>query len=155
MQREDVQHTTYAGLFSEVKETLDANQMDIGCSESGYLHTVGASPKVISYKRFEKLEGEAFLSCVYMSFFQRLPSDKEREVVEGMTKEEILKTVVNKGSYSIRKIIFTDCPYKSVKTGIRGKIIGCASGVSSSTMLRKIAKKMPSGIQGKIRGLFC
>lgn len=154
MSREDVQHSTYAGLFSEVKDTLNANQMELGCSESGYLHTIGASPKVISFKRFEELEGEAFLSSVYLNIFQRLPSEKEREVVEGKSKEEILKVVVNKESFSIRKVQITDCPYK-IKTGLRGRIIGCASSVSSSTLLRKIAKRMPSGIQNKIRGLFC
>lgn len=154
MSREDIQNSTYAGLFSEVSEKLDSNQMDIGCSENGYLNSIGASPKVISFKRFEKLEGEVFLSSMYLSVFQRLPSEKERKIVEGMSKEEILKLVVNKGSFSVRKIQFTDCPYKNVKIGLRGRIIGCASTISKSTLLRKIAKSMPSGLQNIIRELF-
>lgn len=154
MSREDVQNSTYAGLFSEVSEKLDSNQMYIGCSENGYLNSIGASPKVISFKRFEKLEGEVFLSSVYLSIFQRLPSEKERKIVEGLSKEEIIRVVVNKGLFSVRKIQLTDCKYKNVKIGLRGRIIGCASTISKSTLLRKLAKKMPSGIQNKIRGLF-
>lgn len=143
----------YSGLFEHVKETLKENGQTLNCDETGFINSIGTAPKKISYKEFENLEGEAFLSCAFLKFFQRLPLDEEKEKCASLSKEEILKYLSNKASYSIRGIELTDCKYK-VKPGLRGKILGKASVVASSPKLRKTAKKMPAGIQNKIRGTF-
>ena len=143
----------YAGLFEYVKDTLEENNQKLNCDEKGYLKTIGTAPKTISYNEFKDLEGEAFLSYVFMAFFQRLPVDEEIEKCAAMSKEEILKYVTNKATYSIRGMILTDCP-SNIKPGLRGKIFGLAASVATSPALRKAAKKMPSGIQNKIRGAF-
>ena len=143
----------YAGLFDEVKNRMTSDDLD-GVSNKAFLATVETPPRKVSLKKFSNLEGEDFLSGVFFAFFQRFPDQKEKEAYKGMDKEGILRSTVNKGSFSIRKMELTDCPYKNVKPGIKGKTMGLASNASSSTVLRKIAKKMPSGIQGKIRKLF-
>ena len=143
--------TVYAGLFEYVKDTLEENTQKLNCDEKGYLKTIGTAPKTISYNEFKDLEGEAFLSYVFMAFFQRLPVDEEIEKFAALSKEEILK-------YDLPFIqpiskILTDCP-SNIKPGLRGKIFGLAASVATSPALRKAAKKMPSGIQNKIRGAF-
>lgn len=144
----------YGKLFEEVKERLEAENAP-ACSESAFLGTIGAEPRKISYKNFSDLNEDAFLECAFLSFFQRLPDEKEREAFKGLDKESVLKALANKGSYSIRKIDLKDCPYSSVKPGLKGRLFGMASAAASSAFLRKIAKKMPGGVQSKIRKLFC
>ena len=143
----------YSGLFEHVKEKLEENGQTLNCDEQGFVYSVGTAPKKISYKEFENLEGEAFLSCAFLSFFQRLPLDEEKEKCAELSKEEILSYLVNKASYSIRRIELIDCPY-NIKPGLRGRVFGLAAAIMSSAKLRKIAKKMPAGIQNKIRGTF-
>ena len=81
----------YAGLFEHVKETLKENGQTLNCDETGFINSIGTAPKKISYKEFENLEGEAFLSCAFLKFFQRLPLDEEKEKCASLSKEEILK----------------------------------------------------------------
>ncbi|MCR4648763.1 MAG: hypothetical protein K5776_06770 [Lachnospiraceae bacterium] len=143
----------YAGLFDEVKMRQTSDDLK-GVSNKAFLGTVELAPRSISFERLASLEGEDFLTGVFFALFQRLPDQKEKEAFKGMDKESILRSLVNKGSFSIRKMEIKDCPYENVKPGIKGKTMGLASSVSSSTALRKLAKKMPAGIQGKIRKLF-
>ena len=74
----------YAGLFEHVKETLKENGQMLNCDETGFINSIGTAPKKISYKEFENLEGEAFLSCAFLKFFQRLPLDEEKETDLGL-----------------------------------------------------------------------
>ena len=143
----------YEGLFEHVRNELEKNNQILGCDEEGFLQQLGSAPKKISYDEMKDLEGDAFLSCAFMAFFQRLPIKEEIEKCKGLSKEDILKYLSNKASFSIRGIEITDCPY-NVKPGLKGKIVGKAAVVASSPALRKTAKKMPAGIQNKIRGTF-
>lgn len=145
--------TVYEGLFEHVKNELEKNNQILNCDKEGFLSQLGTAPKKVSYEEMKDLEGEAFLSCAFMAFFQRLPNDAEIETCKDLSKEEILKYLSNKASFSIRGIELTDCPY-DVKPGLKGKIFGKAAAVASSPALRKTAKKMPAGIQNKIRGTF-
>lgn len=151
IENDNNENIIYGRLFEEVRAGLNDSEV---CSQEAFLGTIGIPPKKISFNRIRDLEGNNFLACIFLSFFQRLPDYKEKEFYKGLDKESILKNVVNKGAYSIRKIELTDCPYKKVKTGIKGKIFGFISGVSSSAFLRRMAKKMPVGIQSRIRKLF-
>ena len=143
----------YEGLFEHVKNELEKNNQILNCDKEGFLCQIGTAPKKISFEEMKDLEGEAFLFCAFMAFFQRLPVKEEIERCNNLSKEEILKYLSNKASFSIRGIELTDCPY-NIKPGLKGKIVGKAAAVASSPALRKTAKKMPAGIQNKIRGTF-
>lgn len=143
----------YAGLFEQVEQKLEENGQKLNCDEKGFVYSIGTPPRKISYEEFKDLDVEAFLSCAFLKFFQRLPSDEEKKICIPMTRIETLNYLANKASYSIRGIKLTNCVYNP-KPGLKGRIFGLGASVVSSPKLRKIAKKMPDGIQNKIRGTF-
>ena len=153
MQEDILNLKVYADLFEHVEQKLEENGQKLNCNEKAFVYSIGTPPKRISYEEFKDLDAEAFLSCAFLKFFQRLPLDEEKKKCSLMTRIETLKYLVNKASYSIRGIKLTNCIYEP-KPGIRGRIFGLSAMVVSSPKIRKIAKKMPDGIQNKIRGTF-
>lgn len=143
----------YADLFEHVEKKLEENGQTLNCDEKGFVYSIGTPPRRISYEEFKDLDSEAFLSCAFLKCFQRLPSDEEKKKCASLTRIDTLTYIVNKASYSIRGIKLIDCIYDP-KPGLRGKTFGLAASIVSSPKLRKIAKKMPEGIQNKIRGTF-
>ncbi len=143
----------YADLYDHVKHRLEENGQTLNCNKTGFIYSIETLPKVIFYQDFEKLDSDAFLSCIFLKCFQRLPSEKEREKCASMDRGRVVSYVVNKASYSIRGIDFRYCPYSTIP-GLRGRLFGLAAKIVSSPKMRKIAKKMPAGIQNKIRGTF-
>ena len=153
MPAEEQDLKVYSDLFEHVEKTLKENGKTLNCDKKGFVYSVGTPPRKISYKEFEVLDSEAFLSCIFLKCFQRLPSEQEIKTVGPMTRIDKLTYVVNKASYSIRGIKLTDCIYNP-QPGLRGKTFSLAASVASSPKLRKFAKKLPAGIQNKIRGTF-
>ena len=143
----------YSDLFDHVKKTLEENRQTLNCNKTGFLYSTGTPPKEIDYEELKALDSEAFLSCIFLKCFQRLPSKEENEKCSEMDRIQLLKYVVNKASYSIRGIYIRHCVYNP-RPGIRGRVFGLAAKIVSSAKLRKLAKKMPAGIQNKIRGTF-
>ncbi|MBR4412716.1 MAG: hypothetical protein IKS60_03810 [Lachnospiraceae bacterium] len=143
----------YSDLFDHVKKTLEENKQTLDCNKTGFLYSTGTPPKDIDYDELKVLDSEAFLSCIFLKCFQRLPSKEEIDICTQMNRIQLLKYVANKASYSIRGVHITHCVYNP-RPGIRGRVFGLAAKIVSSAKLRKIAKKMPKGIQSKIRGTF-
>ncbi|SDJ25483.1 hypothetical protein SAMN04487760_104100 [Lachnospiraceae bacterium G41] len=143
----------YKHLFEHVKERLEEKGQTLNCDTNAFINSVGTPPKRISYRRLLDAHEESFLACAYLAFFQRLPLDEEVKACEGLKREQILRYLMNKASYSIRRIKLVEYS-GNIEPGLRGRIFGFAATIMSSPKLRKIAKKMPSGIQNKIRGTF-
>ena len=153
MQEDILNLKVYADLFEHVEKKLEENGQKLNCDEKGFVFSIGTPPRKISYEDFKDLDADAFLSCAFLKLFQRLPSDEEKEKCSSMTRIETLSYLVNKASYSIRGIKLTDCIYNP-QPGLKGRTVGLGAAITSSPRLRKIAKKMPDGIQNKIRGTF-
>lgn len=145
----------YTGLTGLMEDKLKEEDIILECSTENLKYSLGVAPKVIDYNIFEGLEGEDFLEAVYFTLYGRLPSDALRTKVAGFTREEIIRMVTSEGAYAIRKLKVINGPYGDITPGLSGKILSLAASVSSSVLLRNIAKKMPKGIQNRIRRLFC
>ena len=150
---EEQDEKVYADLFDHVKKTLEENRQTLNCNKTGFLYSTGTPPKEINYDELKVLDSEAFLSCIFLKCFQRLPSKEENEKCSNMDRIHLLRYVSNKASFSIRGIHVRGCVY-NVRPGIRGRVFGLAAKIVSSAKLRKLAKKMPAGIQSKIRWIF-
>ena len=150
---EEQEVKVYSDLFDHVKKTLEENRQTLDCNKTGFIYSLGTPPKEIDYQELKVLDSEAFLSCIFLKCFQRLPSKDENEKCSKMNRIQLLKYVSNKASFSIRGIHVRGCVY-NVRPGIRGRVFGLAAKIVSSAKLRKLAKKMPAGIQSKIRGTF-
>ena len=143
----------YADLFDHVKHRLEENGQTLNCNKTGFIYSINTLPRVIDYEEINNLDDDAFLSCIFLKCFQRLPSKIEKEKCATMDRRRVVSYIKNKASYSIRGIYIIKCPFNS-SPGLRGRIFGLAAKIVSSPKLRKIAKKMPAGIQNKIRGTF-
>ena len=142
----------YEGLFEHVKNEHEKNNQILNCDKEGFLCQIGTAPKKISFEEMKDLEGEAFLSCAFMAFFQRLPVKEEIERCNNLSKEEILKYLSNKASFSIRGIELTDCPY-NIKPGLKGKIVGKRQLLHHLPRLERLPRKCLREFKIKSGGL--
>lgn len=146
--------STYNELFIIAANELnmvDIERSDYSCA---LLCSVSGKPKEIDYKNFESIEGKALYIALYYAAFQKLPSEKEIEIVKDYSEKEIVQSICSMGAFYIRDLSIINCPYPIKNRSLKAKLYKCSAGIKNSIMLRKLAKKMPSGIQNKIRGLF-
>lgn len=148
------EYSIYGSLFQLASEELERCGMSMPCSQKSFEAVTGAAPQTVDLLPLLRLEGKEFADALWFAFFQKLPPKKEQKRFAECSKEEILKMASGEGAFAIRGIKPINSPFK-IKIGFRGQILKVISGVKSSVFLRKLAKKMPDGLQKKIRKLFC
>ena len=138
-----------------VSEEASKNGVPFGCDRESFEASIGSAPKEIDLLPLLKLKGKRFADGLWLAFFQKLPDKQKAKSLEKKNKKEILNAAAKEGAFAIREIKPLNSPYGHIKPGIKGRILQGASRVKSSIFLRELAKKMPAGIQNRIRGLFC
>ena len=145
----------FGRLFDVVSEEASKNGVPFGCDRESFEASIGSAPKEIDLLPLLKLKGKRFADGLWLAFFQKLPDKQKAKSLEKKNKKEILNAAAKEGAFAIREIKPLNSPYGHIKPGIKGRILQGASRVKSSIFLRELAKKMPAGIQNRIRGLFC
>lgn len=145
----------YARIFDYAKEQMDKqNNPSLRIQKQEFLASLGTEPKVVDITPLQRYDQESFANSLYLSLFQRMPSEEFQKTAAMLTNEQILKHAVKESSFATRGLKIKGYYYRKYKPGIKGKILAIASVVKNSVFLRKMAKKMPKGIQDKIRGMF-
>lgn len=144
----------YACLYDEVKNRTEDEKVNNEALRQAFLMTVGTEPAKIDYSVFKDLHGEELFEGLYLAAFQTIPDDNELRGCPNMSDEEIVSAIINKPTFIIRKLSLYNCEYKLKQSGLKKIVFTMAQAVTGSIALRKLAKKMPSGIQKKIRGAF-
>lgn len=145
----------YGRLFDVVRKELGKSQNPPDCSKAAFMAAVGSASKRIDVGAFAHLKGEDFLEAVYMACFQRLPDEAERKKYGAAGRKEILKAAALQPAFGVRRLQFVNHPYGKITGGFSGMLFRAAACVKNSVWLRRVAKLMPSGIQKKIRSIFC
>ena len=154
--KEKVRKTeTYGKLFDVVLEEASKNGVPFECTRESFEASIGSAPREIDLRPFLELEGKRFADGIWLAFFQKLPDRQKAESLGKKSKREILNAAAGEGAFAIRGLKPFNSPYGDIKPGIKGRLLQGASGVKNSIFLRQLAKKMPAGIQNRIRGLFC
>lgn len=145
---------TYAKLFSSVESELACKGDSVQIKKENFLLSVGGNSREVPVSLFIHLKGSDFFESLYFYCFQKIPSEENKKKAEQMTQKAILKLIADMGAFSIRGLYYTENPFGEIKPGIKGSAMKVMGGVKNSVALRKIAKKLPSRIQDKIRGTF-
>lgn len=151
LQGQDVE--IYGRLFDIVSENLEKCGQPLECARESFEASIGCAPRKVNLAPFMELQGKKFADGLWLAFFQKLP-DKGKSF-EKTGSDRILKAAAGEGAFAIRGLKPFGSPYGELKPGIKGRILQKASSVKNSVFLRQLAKKMPAGIQKRIRGLFC
>lgn len=145
----------FGRLFDIVSEEASKNGAPFGCARESFEASIGSAPKEVDLRPFSELEGKKFTDGIWLAFFQKLPDKQKGKSLEKKSKKEILNAAAGEGAFAIRDIKPLNSPYGDIKPGLKGRLLQGMSRVKSSIFLRQLAKKMPAGIQNRIRGLFC
>ena len=145
----------YGQLFDEAAIQMKKNGMELPCSKNGYVATVGSGTRNIDVGLFMALDGEAFVDAVWLSCFQKMPDKATRMYLKDKTQRQVLEAAAKEGAFAVRGLNFVGNPYFRNKGSVKTTLFALTANVKNSVFLRKIAKKMPSGLQKKIRKLFC
>lgn len=146
--------STYNKLFEITANKLNMSDAEKADYNYAILVSTASKAKEIDYKCFENINGTSLYIALYYAAFQKLPSENEIEGTNNYSDEEIVKNVCNMAAFYIRDLKVINCPYQIKRNKLKANIYKCLNGIKNSIALRKLAKKMPSGIQNKIRGLF-
>lgn len=153
---ETEEHTKlYGKLFEQAANQMDKAGLQLPCTKNGYVAAIGSGTRKIDVSSYLDLKEEEFVDAVWMACFQKMPDSATRERLQQKTKKEILETAAREGAFAVRGMRFVGNPYFQNKVSLKSKFFALAAGVKNSVLLRKIAKKMPKGLQNKIRKLFC
>lgn len=145
----------FGGLFDLVSKEAAKNGCPLACSRESFEASVGSAPKEVDLVPLLGLKEEDFGNGLWLSFFQRLPDKQKAKSFRDKNKKEILEEAVKEGAFAVRDLRPLNSPYGKIKPGLKGRILKAGAGVKNSVALRRLAKKMPAGIQNRIRGLFC
>lgn len=145
----------YGRLFDVVSENGAKSGRPLDCARESFEASIGCAPRKINLHPFLELKGKKFADALWLGFFQKLPSRQKAKSFEKKNRSEILKAAAGEGAFAIRGIRPLNSPYGDIKPGAKGRILQGVSSVKNSVFLRQLAKKMPAGIQNRIRGLFC
>lgn len=142
-------------LFAGVLERMKGQGEKLSCTQKSFEMNIGVPPKKIDIASLLELEGGEFADALWLSCFQRLPSEEKRRSLRGKSKEEILRAATGEGAFAIRGITLLHNPYFKQRFSVRARLLSLAAGVKNLVFLRQLAKKMPKGLQKKVRKLFC
>lgn len=145
----------YARLFDIVSKETAERGKPLECKRESFEASIGSAPKEVDLGPFLELEGKNFGDAVWLTLFQKLPDKQKAKSFEGKSQKEILTEAAGEGAFAIRDLKLLNSPYGEIKPGFKGRILKAGAGVKNSIFLRQLAKKMPAGIQNRIRGLFC
>lgn len=143
----------YKNLFDLTKQNLTDAGGNLDCDSDSFCAAIATEPVSVDLCRAEKLSGKEYLDSVWLSFFQKLPSEEVKKECRQKNNTGILQRAVNEPAFAIRRLKLCNSPHR-VKKGLRSRFYAVAATVKNSVLLRKIAKKMPKGIQNKIRGMY-
>lgn len=145
----------YGELFQMVSDELANNGEDIGYGKKGYEASVGSGSRRMDIAPLLALEDDDFLDALWFMCFQKRPDEPLRKKLQGKSKEQVLQAAADEGAFAIRDLELAGNPYSLKKRVVKRSLLKTAARVKNSVFLRKLAKKMPKGLQGKIRKLFC
>ena len=145
----------YGRLFDAVSKEAAKNGAPFRCERESFEASIGSAPKEIDLLPFLELEGKKFGDGLWLAFFQKLPDKQKAKNLEKKSRKEILEEAAAEGAFAIRGIKPVNSPYGDIKPGIKGRLLKEMARVKNSIFLRQVAKKMPAGMQNRIRKLFC
>ncbi|MGN0249321.1 MAG: hypothetical protein ACI4C0_08490 [Lachnospiraceae bacterium] len=143
----------YKNLFDLTQQNLTDAGGGLDCNSDSFCAAIATEPISVDLCRAEKLSGKEYLDSVWLSFFQKLPPEELKKEYSQKDNAVILQRAVNEPAFAIRRLRLCNSPH-NVKKGLRSRFYAGAATVKNSVLLRKIAKKMPKGIQNKIRGMY-
>ena len=143
----------YSDLFDLMKDNLDTSGNHIDYQAESFAVSLQSDPVYLDMDRAEKLTGRAYLDAVWFMLFQKLPSGTVIAECQGKSNAEILQKAVNEPAFAIRQLRLRHNIHP-VKQGWKSRIYARMSCIRNSVFLRKLAKKMPKGIQSRIRGIY-
>lgn len=143
----------YKNLFDLTKQNLTDAGGNLDCNSDSFCTAISTEPVSVDLCRAEKLSGKEYLDSVWLSFFQKLPPEEIKKEYSQKNNAGILQRAVNEPAFTIRRLKLCNSPHY-VKKRLRSRFYAGAAMVKNSVLLRKIAKKMPKGIQNKIRGMY-
>lgn len=145
----------YEKLFMSVSKEMEKNGVELPCTQKGFAMNIGSAPRKVDVAPMLELERDEFIDALWLTCFQKLPEKERRQQMLGKDRKEILQTASAQGAFAVRGMVLVRNPYFRQKYHIKGKMLSLAAGVKNSVFLRKLAKKMPGGLQKRIRKLFC
>lgn len=145
----------FCSLFAAVSKRMEKQGENLSCTQKSFVMNIGVPPKKIDVAPLSELENDEFADALWLSCFQRLPSEEKRRSLRGKSKKEILRAATGEGAFAIRGITLLHNPYFKQRLSVKARLLSLAAGVKHSVFLRQLAKKMPKGMQKKVRKLFC
>lgn len=143
----------YQNVFELTRQNLTDAGLSMDCQAASFCISTGQQPEKIDLHRAEALQGQDYLNAVWLSLFQKLPPDEVSSSCLGKSNAQMLQRAVDEPAFAIRRIRLINNTYP-VKIKLKTQIYRQATIIKNSVFLRTLAKKMPKGIQNKIRGMF-
>lgn len=144
----------YGRLFDSAAARLAANDIQLACSRESFQAVVQSAPQKINAAPLLKLQGKELADALWLACFHKLPDAAFRERQKESSQKKLLNEAAAQGSFALRRLKLVQCPFAVKEHKIKSRAFALAAGIKNSVFLRKLAKKLPGGMQKKIRRLF-